>query len=98
MAQNMPLRRGITFRAFAAETALITQCCVCGLVRERKRFPGEADRWVTSRTYEERYGVTILGSPLTHTYCSGCYMDFMQRVKSSRHASFATDPSTDCAS
>ena len=85
MAQNMRLRGGIKFRAFAVETALIAQCCVCGLVRAKKKFPTEPDLWVTSRAYEERYGISPLGSPLTHTYCSGCYMDFMQRVRPSGH-------------
>jgi hypothetical protein len=85
MAQNRPFRRGIAFRGFAEETGLIAQCCVCGLVRAKKRFPAEPDLWVTSRAYQERYGVTLLGSLLTHTYCSGCYVDFMQRVKPRGH-------------
>lgn len=91
MAQKLPLRRGIKCGDFPAETALIAMCCVCGLVRARKRFAAEPDRWVTSRTYEQKYAVTLLGTPLTHTYCSGCYLDFMQRVRPSQHTIAPSD-------
>jgi hypothetical protein len=60
--------------------------CVCGLVPARKTFTADSDRWITGQPYEQRYGVTLMGSALTHTYCSGCYMDFMQRVRPTRQA------------
>jgi len=80
MAQKLPFRSGIKYGASPGETAVVAICCVCGLVRARKTFTAESDRWITCRAYEQRYGVTLVGSALTHTYCSGCYTDFMQRV------------------
>jgi hypothetical protein len=86
MAQKLPFRSGIKHGGSPAETAFIAICCVCGLVRARKTFIAESDRWITCRAYEQRYGVTLVGSALTHTYCSGCYTDFMQRVRPTRQA------------
>ena len=63
------------------EGSLIAMCCVCGLVRARKTFAGDPDRWVTKRAYEQMYGIRLVGNPVTHTYCLGCHMDFMQRVR-----------------
>lgn len=63
------------------EASLIAMCCVCGLVRARKTFAGDPDRWVTKRAYEQMYGIRLVGNPVTHTYCLGCHMDFMQRVR-----------------
>lgn len=77
-------RHGFTRGRLPVEVSLIATCCVCGLVRARKTFAGEPDRWVTKRAYEQLYGVRLLGTPFTHTYCSGCHTDFMQRVKSHR--------------
>jgi hypothetical protein len=65
-------------------TSLIAMCCVCGLVRARKAFAGDPDRWVTKRAYEDMYGMRLVGNPVTHTYCSGCHTDFMQRVRPRR--------------
>ena len=86
MAQKLPFRSGIKYAGSPAETVLIAICCVCGLVRARKTFTSESDRWITCRAYEQRYGVALMGSALTHTYCSGCYTDFMQRVRHTRQA------------
>ena len=86
MAQRLPFRPGIKYAGSPAETVLIAICCVCGLVRARKTFTSESDRWITCRAYEQRYGVALMGSALTHTYCSGCYTDFMQRVRHTRQA------------
>ncbi len=86
MAQKLPFRSGIKYEASPGESAVIAMCCVCGLVRGRKTFTAESDRWITCQAYEQRYGVTLMGSALTHTYCSGCYMDFMQRVRPTRQA------------
>ena len=73
------------------EIALIAICCVCGLVREKKTFTAQSDRWITCRAYEQKYGVNLMVSTLTHTYCSGCYRNFMQRVRPHRQAaSFVT--------
>jgi hypothetical protein len=65
------------------EASLIAICCVCGLVRARKTFAGDPDRWVTKRAYEQMYGIRLVGNPVTHTYCLGCHTDFMQRVRPS---------------
>jgi len=78
-------RQGIN-RGGPAPASLIAMCCVCGLVRARKTVDGEPDRWVSKRAYEHMYKVRLLGNPFTHTYCSGCHTDFMQRVRSSRQA------------
>jgi hypothetical protein len=91
MAQKLPFHPGFKYAGSPADPApaLIAVCCVCGLVRARKTFPSESDRWITCRAYEHRYGVALMSSTLTHTYCSGCYTDFMQRV---RHTHQATAP------
>jgi len=80
MEQKLPLLSGITYGGSLKTTAPIAICCVCGLVRARKIVTAECDRWITGRAYEQRYGVSLVGNVLTHTYCSGCYSDFMQRV------------------
>jgi hypothetical protein len=85
MAQKLPFRRGIKHGDSTAETELIAVCCVCGLIRVSKKLGEASELWLTTRAYEQRYGVPILGSLLTHTYCSGCYTDFMQRVGPSLH-------------
>lgn len=77
-------RQGVNGGRVSVGAPLIAMCCVCGLVRARKTFAGEPDRWVTKRAYAQLYGVRLLGTPFTHTYCSGCHTDFMQRVKSHR--------------
>jgi len=74
-------RQGFNRGGLRVETSLIAKCCVCGLVRARKTFAGDPDRWVTKRAYEQMYGIRLMGTPVTHTYCSGCHMDFMQRVR-----------------
>lgn len=86
MAQKLWFRPDIKRRGSPEQTALIAICCVCGLVRAKKTFVTESDRWITGRAYEQRYGVTLMVSTLTHTYCSGCYTDFMQRVRPIRPA------------
>jgi len=68
-------------RALRTETSLIATCCVCGLLRGKKTNSQHPDRWVTRRAYEQTYGVSLVGSLFTHTYCSGCLADFMQRAK-----------------
>jgi len=68
-------------RGHRIETSLIATCCVCGLIRGKKTHSQEPDQWVTRRTYEQTYGVRLFGSLVTHTYCSGCFADFMQRAK-----------------
>jgi len=86
MAQKLPFRSAIQYAGSPVEAAPIAICCVCGLVRARKTFTAESDRWITGRAYEQRYGVTLMRSALTHTYCCGCYTDFMQRVRLTRQA------------
>ena len=77
-------RPGLNHAARPVRASLIAMCCVCGLVRARKAFAGDPDRWVTKRAYEHMYGMRLVGNPVTHTYCSGCHTDFMQRVKPTR--------------
>ena len=75
-------RQRLNHGGLPVEASLIAMCCVCGLVRAR--VAGDPDRWVTKRAYEHMYGVRLVGNPVTHTYCSGCHTDFMQRVRSHR--------------
>jgi len=81
MAQKMPFRRGVRSPASAEEGFVIAQCCVCGLLRAKKRFPAEPDKWIASRAYEQTYGVRPSESRLSHTYCPECHTDFLQRVR-----------------
>ena len=83
MAQQSPFRQSLKHRHLPVETSLIAMCCVCGLVRARKTLAVDPDRWVTKRAYEQMYAVSLMGEPITHTYCSGCHMDFLQRVRPS---------------
>ena len=77
-------RQGVNGGGVPVGSSLIAMCCVCGLVRARKAFAGDPDRWVTKRAYEQMYGMRLVGNPVTHTYCSGCHTDFMQRVRPTR--------------
>ena len=79
-------RQGIIREGLPLEVSLIAMCCVCGLVRARKTGAADPDRWISKRAYEHMYGVRLVGNPFTHTYCSGCHADFMQRMRSSRQA------------
>lgn len=81
MALELLLRQRAKRQKLPAETSLIATCCVCGLVRAKKAFSQDPDRWITKRSYEHTYGVTLAGTPFTRTYCSGCRTDFMQRVR-----------------
>ena len=72
-------RQGVNHGGLPTKASLIAMCCVCGLVRAR--VAGDPDRWVTKRAYEHMHGVRLVGNPVTHTYCSGCLTDFMQRVR-----------------
>ena len=74
-------RQGVNGGGVSVGASLIAMCCVCGLVRARKTCTGDPDRWVTKRSYEHMYGMRLLGNPVTHTYCSGCHTDFMQRIR-----------------
>ena len=84
MAQRSPFGQSLKCRHLPVEPSLIAMCCVCGLVRARKTLAVDPERWVTRRTYEQMYAVTLMENPITHTYCSGCHMDFLQRVRPSR--------------
>jgi hypothetical protein len=77
-------RQGLNRGRLPVDVSLIAMCCVCGLVRARKTVPGDPDRWVTKRAYEQMSGVRLVANPVSHTYCSGCHRDFMQRVRPSR--------------
>ena len=83
MAQRSPFGQSLKRRHLAVETSLVAMCCVCGLVRAPKTLTGAPDQWVTKRAYEQMYGNRIVGNPVTHSYCSGCHADFMQRVRPS---------------
>ena len=77
------LRQALNREGLPAKASPIAVCCVCRLLRARKTVVGEADRWITKRAFEHLYGVRVVGTPVTHTYCSGCHTDFMQRVRPS---------------
>lgn len=79
-------------RGLRTETSLIATCCVCGLLRSKKTHSQDPDRWVTRRAYEQTYGVSLVGSLFTHTYCSGCHADFMQRAKPEKHSPMPATP------
>lgn len=86
MALELLLRQRAKRQKLAAETSVIATCCVCGLLRAKKAVSQEPDRWITKRSYEHTYGVTLAGTRFTHTYCSGCHTDFMQRVRPGQKA------------
>ena len=68
-------------RAYAEEPSLIPACCSCGLVRNGSNVSGEQEHWVTKRTYLKTHGRSLADCHLTHTYCPGCFTDFMERVR-----------------
>jgi len=63
------------------ETSLIAMCCVCGLVRDDKTIAADSNRWVSKKSYEKTYKVTLRGTHFTHTYCTGCFTDLSQRAR-----------------
>jgi hypothetical protein len=69
-----------------AKTSLTPICCVCGLIRDKHEDTLDPERWVTKRTYVKTHGVHLAECHFTHTYCTGCFTDLMQRVRPSTRA------------
>lgn len=67
----------------AKEASLIPVCSSCGLVRDESNVSGEQEHWVTKRTYQKTHGRNLADCHITHTYCPGCFTDFMERVRPS---------------
>ena len=63
--------------------ALIPICSSCGLIREETGSAIGQEHWVTKRTYVKTHGMNLTDCDLTHTYCPGCFTDFIERVRPS---------------
>jgi hypothetical protein len=72
------VRKLMKRRPYAKGSALIRVCSVCGLIRDESGVAVEEERWVTKRTYEKTYGMSLAECHLTHTYGPGCFTDFME--------------------
>jgi hypothetical protein len=59
---------------------MIPICSMCGLIRDAGGVTLDQERWVTKRTYVKTHGMNLAECHLTHTYCPGCFTDFMERV------------------
>ena len=79
--ERLSLRQFVTHSPLPGDTALIPVCSMCGLIREKTGPSQKQERWVTKRTYLKTHGVSLADGHLTHTYCPGCFTDFMERVK-----------------
>ena len=63
------------------ETSVLPVCCMCGLIRDETGASLDPERWVTQRTYHKTHGLNPADCHLTHTYCPGCFTEFMGRIK-----------------
>lgn len=63
------------------EKSLLPVCCVCGLIRVEPQRPAAPERWVTARIYEETHQIDPREYQFTHTYCPGCYVKFMRKIR-----------------
>ena len=63
------------------ERTVLAVCCVCGLIRDESESSADRERWVTPETYRQTRGVNPVDYPLTHTYCPGCYIQLMRRIR-----------------
>lgn len=68
------------------ETSLLPVCCLCGLLRDETGASRDNERWVTQRTYRKAHGVNPADCLLTHTYCPGCFTQFMESLHTERVA------------
>ena len=75
------LRPLVRRRTFAKEPALIPIYSSCGLSRDVCGVAVDHERWVTKRVYVKTHGVNLAACYLTHTYCPGCFKDFMDRLR-----------------
>jgi hypothetical protein len=75
---QQPVKR----RTLADKPALIPICSSCGLIRDETGAVAIGqEHWVTKRTYVKTHGVNLADCDLTHTYCPGCFTDFVERVR-----------------
>jgi len=79
--ERLSLRQFVKRGPLPGEPALISVCSMCGLIRDQTGMSQTQERWVTKRTYSKTHGVSLADGHLTHTYCPGCFTDFMERVK-----------------
>ena len=68
-------------RTLADKPALIPICSSCGLIRDETGDAIDQEHWVTKRMYVKTHGVNLADCDLTHTYCPGCFTDFVERVR-----------------
>jgi hypothetical protein len=73
-------------RTLAEARSLIPVCSSCGLIRDETGDSFHQERWVTKRTYVKTHGMSVADCHLTHTYCPGCFTDFMERVRPSTNS------------
>jgi hypothetical protein len=66
------------------ETTLVPVCCMCGLLRDDTGPSFDDECWVTQRKYRNIHGRNPADCLLTHTYCPGCFTQFMDSKGGSR--------------
>ncbi len=81
--ERLSFKQLVKHRTLPGETALVPVCSMCGLIRDETGASQKPERWVTKRTYFKTHGVNLADCHLTHTYCPGCFTDFMERVRPS---------------
>ena len=64
--------------AAITQTMILPICCVCGLIKEETGSVTES--WVTKQVFRQTHGIDHSSYRLTHTYCPGCYTQFMNRI------------------
>ena len=77
----------ITHAALSAsgkETRLLPVCCLCRLIRDEICPSLDRARWVTQRSYRKTHGVNPADCLQTHTYCPGCFMQVMERIRAAQ--------------
>jgi hypothetical protein len=79
--KTLLLRQPVKRRTFADKAALIPICSSCGLIRDETGGAIDQERWVTKRMYVKTHGMNLADCNLTHTYCPGCFTDFIERVR-----------------
>jgi len=77
LLKQQPVKR----RWLANKPALIPICSSCGLIRDENGDAIGQEHWVTKRMYVQKHGVNLVDCDLSHTYCPGCFTDFVERVR-----------------
>ncbi len=60
---------------------LLPVCCICGLIRDETAASPDHRQWVTAQAYRSTHGVNPDEFHLTHTYCSECLTQVLDRVR-----------------